>query len=115
MFMAENLACEFHAFHYVGGNRIADPARSSSQSQEMTMKTPSRSSTFSTAEAMIAWMLNLATRLLARILNMPEPLVCTAGMFVVAQVQTIENSVGKTLCPVRLLRQFQKWLRQPAR
>jgi hypothetical protein len=77
----------------------------------MTMKTLSRSSTLSTAEAMIAWMLNLATRLLARILNMPEPLVYTTGMFVVAQVQTIENSVGKRLCPARLLHQFLKWLR----
>jgi hypothetical protein len=111
MFMAENLACEFHAFHYVGGNRIADPARPSSQSQEMTMKTLSRSSTFSATDAMIAWTLNLATQLLARILNMPEPLVYTTGMFVVAQVQTIESSVGKTLCPARLLRQLLTWLR----
>jgi hypothetical protein len=25
-------------------------------------------------------------------------------------VQTIENSVGKMICPVNLLRQFQSWL-----
>ena len=64
---------------------------------------------------MIPWMLNLATRLLARILNMPEPLVHNTGVFVIAHVQSVENSVGKTLCPIRLLRQLRSWLRQPAR
>jgi hypothetical protein len=64
---------------------------------------------------MIPWMLNLATRLLARILNMPEPLVRSTGVFVFAHVQSVENSVGKTLCPIRLLRQLRSWLRQPAR
>ena len=78
------------------------------------MSTPSRSSTLSPA-AMIPWMLNLATRLLARILNMPEPLVHNTGVFVIAHVQSVENSVGKTLCPIRLLRQLRSWLRQPAR
>jgi len=42
------------------------------------MSTPSRSSTLSPA-AMIRWMLNLATRMLARSLNMPEPLVHNTG------------------------------------
>jgi uncharacterized protein with NAD-binding domain and iron-sulfur cluster len=69
---------------------------------------------------MIAWLLHLATRLLARILNMPEPLVHTTGVFVFAQVQAVESRVGKTLCPIRLLRQLQKisfrgWFRQSAR
>jgi hypothetical protein len=64
---------------------------------------------------MIPWMLNLATRMLARILNMPEPLVHNTGVFVIAHVQPVENSVGKTLCPIRLLRQLRSWLRQPAR
>jgi hypothetical protein len=64
---------------------------------------------------MIPWMLNLATRMLARILNMPEPLVHNTGVFVFAHVQSVENSVGKTLCPIRLLRRLQSWLRQPAR
>jgi hypothetical protein len=80
----------------------------------MTMSTLSRPSTFSPA-GMIPWMLNLATRLLARILNMPEPLLHTTGVFVFAHVQTIENSVGKTLCPIRLLRQLLVLCRQPAR
>jgi hypothetical protein len=75
----------------------------------------SRSRTASSAEGPIPWMLNLATRMLARIFNMPEPLVHTTGLFVVAQVQTIENRVGRRLCPVRQLHQLRKWLRQPAR
>ena len=72
-------------------------------------------STFTSPAGMIPWLLNLATRLLARSLNMPEPLVHTTGVFVFVQVQTIENSVGKSLCPVRLLRRFRSWLRSPAR
>jgi hypothetical protein len=79
------------------------------------MSTPSRSSSALSPAGMIPWMLNLATRLLARILNMPEPLVHNTGVFVFAHVQSVENSVGKTLCPIRLLRQLRRWLRQPAR
>jgi hypothetical protein len=71
----------------------------------MTMNTFSRPSTFLPA-GIIPWMLNLATRTLARILNMPEPLVHTTGVFVFAQVQAVENSIGKRLCPIRLLRQL---------
>ena len=48
------------------------------------MRTLFRSSTFSPA-AGIPWMLNLATRLLARTLNMPEPLVHHTGAFLFAQ------------------------------
>jgi hypothetical protein len=59
---------------------------------------------------MVPWMLGLTTRLLARILNMPEPLVRTTGIFVFARVQTFENSVGKMICPVSLLRRFRSWL-----
>jgi hypothetical protein len=75
----------------------------------MTMSR-TRPSTFLFAAGTIPWMLNLATRLLARILNMPEPLVHHTGVFVFAHVQTIENSVGKTLCPIRLLRQLRSLL-----
>ena len=78
------------------------------------MSTHSRSSTFSPA-GMMAWLLNLATRMLACSLNMPEPLVHNTGVFVFAHVQAVENSVGKTLCPIRLLRRLRIWLRQPAR
>ena len=78
------------------------------------MRPLSRHSTFPSA-GMLPWLLNLATRLLARVLNMPEPLVHHTGAFVFAHVQTFEHSVGKTLCPIRLLRQLQSWLRPPAR
>jgi len=79
------------------------------------MTTLPRPHTFSSATALMRWMLHLATRLLARILNMPEPLVHSTGVFVFARVAAVESSVGKTLCPIRLLRQFQIWFRQPAR
>ena len=52
----------------------------------------------------IPWMLNLATWLLARSLNMPEPAMYDTGVFVFAQVQTIENRVGKALFLMRQLR-----------
>jgi hypothetical protein len=75
------------------------------------MTTPSRISTFLFAAGMLTWLLNLATRLLARSLNMPEPLVRTTGVFVFAQVQAVESSLGRTLCPIRLLRLLLRWLR----
>ena len=52
------------------------------------------------------WLLKLATRLLARALNMPEPLLHSTGAFVFAQVRATEARAAKTLCPLRLLRQF---------
>jgi hypothetical protein len=68
----------------------------------MTMSTHSQPSTLSPAGT-IQWMLNLATRMLACSLQLPEPLVHNTGVFVFAHVQTIENSVGRKLCPIRLL------------
>lgn len=53
----------------------------------------------------------LATWLLARSLNMPEPLVQATGLFVFVQVQAFETNVGKSLCPVRLVRRLRAWLR----
>jgi len=55
--------------------------------------------------------LNLATWLVARSLNMPQPIVHDTGEFVVAQVTAVEMRVGKALCPVRLLRQLRTWFR----
>ena len=60
---------------------------------------------------LIPWLLNLATWALARTLNMPEPLVHDTGLFVFAQVQAIENRVGKALCPMRLWRRLISWFR----
>jgi hypothetical protein len=64
------------------------------------------------AAALLPWMLKLATRLLARSLNMPEPLLQSTGIFMFAHVQTFENRVGRTLCPIRLLRQLRTWFRR---
>jgi hypothetical protein len=64
---------------------------------------------------MLPWLLNLATRLLARSLNMPEPLVRDTGVFMFAQVQAAENSFAKQLCPIRLWRQIRARFRQPVR
>jgi hypothetical protein len=65
----------------------------------------------------LSWLLHLATRLLARSLNMPEPLVYDTGVFVFARVQAVENSVGRTLCPIRmwrvLLARIQLWRGPP--
>jgi hypothetical protein len=71
--------------------------------------------TFASPAGMTSWLLHLATRMLARAFNMPEPLVHTTGAFVFAHVQAVENKAAKKLCPVRLLRQLQGWLRPPAR
>ena len=60
---------------------------------------------------LIPRLLNLAVWALARSLNMPEPLVHDTGVFVVAQVQGIENRIGKALCPVRRFRQLRSWFR----
>ena len=79
------------------------------------MNALSRSSSSSSAAGTIPWLLNLATRLVARSFNMPEPLVHTTGELVFAYVAAVETHLGQTLCPVRLLRRIQSWLRQPAR
>ena len=63
------------------------------------------------AAGAFAWLLNLATWLVARILNMPEPLVHETGVFVFVHVQAVENSVGRTLCPIRWWRQLRSWFR----
>jgi hypothetical protein len=62
---------------------------------------------FRFAAAAIPWTLNLATWLAARSLNMPEPVVHDTGAFVFAQVQTIEDRIGKVLCPKRLVRRLR--------
>jgi len=73
------------------------------------MRPLSRLSTFTPAR-IIPWLLNLATKMLACSLQMPEPLVHHTGVFVFAHVQAVETRVGRTLCPIRLLRQLQSLL-----
>jgi hypothetical protein len=74
------------------------------------MTAPSRPNAFSIAASAMPWLLNLATRLLARLLNMPEPLVHDTGVFVFVHVQAVETSVGN-----RLLRQLRSWRRSASR
>ncbi|HEY1637300.1 MAG TPA: hypothetical protein VGF62_02150 [Rhizomicrobium sp.] len=69
-----------------------------------------RSRTFSSAN-IVPRLFNLAIRMLAHLLNMPEPLVHDTGIFMFAQVQAVENKVGKNFCPVRLWRRLPGWLR----
>ncbi len=64
------------------------------------------------AAELLPWMLNLATWLLARSLNMPEPLVHATGLFVFVQVQAFENSFLKALCPKRVMRRLLILCRQ---
>jgi hypothetical protein len=61
----------------------------------------------------IPWMLNLASWMLARSLQVPEPLVHDAGAFVFAQVQAVENRIGKALCPKRLAHWLRSRLESP--
>ena len=58
----------------------------------------------------------LATWMVARSLNMPEPLVHATGLFVVVRVQALESNIARSLCPVRLVRRFKSlfhWLHPP--
>ena len=69
-------------------------------------------SLFRLVAAVVPWVVNLATWLLARTLNMPQPLVHDTSVFVFVQVQTIESRVGKALCPMRLLRRLRSLLQR---
>jgi hypothetical protein len=57
--------------------------------------------------AIASWLLNMASWVLARSLNVPQPLLRTTGILVFARVQAVESSVGKSLCPRRLARQLR--------
>jgi hypothetical protein len=67
---------------------------------------------FRLAAAMTSFVVNLATLLLARSLNMHAPMLHDTGVFVFAQMQTIENKVGKALCPVWLMRQLRSLMQR---
>ena len=61
--------------------------------------------------AVSRWMAGLATSLLARSLNMPEPLLHVTGSLVFAQVYAFETRAARSLCPTRLRRQLLSWFR----
>jgi hypothetical protein len=69
-------------------------------------------SLFRLVATVMPWVVNLTTWLLARSLNMPEPVVHDTGVFEFAQVQTIENRVGRALCPMRLMRRLRSLLQR---
>jgi hypothetical protein len=79
------------------------------------MSTIVRPSTLPSGAGIFPWMLNLATRMLARSLNMPEPLLRSTGVFVFVHVQAVETSLGKKLCPIRLWRRLLASRHQTAR
>jgi len=60
--------------------------------------------------ALAEWILGIATRLLARSLNMPEPLVHSTGAYVFAQVAAVETRAARTLCPFALARRLRAFL-----
>ncbi|MCA6110487.1 hypothetical protein [Bradyrhizobium cenepequi] len=68
-------------------------------------------SPFPSAADIVARLLNLATSLIARSLQLPEPLVYSTGVYVVAQVQAAETRAAKRLCPLRLKRQLRRLFR----
>jgi len=76
----------------------------------MTMSTRPRPNA-SPSTAIVQWLIGLATWVVARSLNMPEPLVHSTGVLVFAHVQAIETRAARTLCPIRLLRQLRSLLR----
>ena len=74
------------------------------------MSTPRRPASIPSS-AILQWLIGIATSMVARSLNMPEPLVHSTGVFVFVHVQAVESSVGRTLCPSRLLSRFRSWFR----
>ncbi|BAM88690.1 hypothetical protein S58_26840 [Bradyrhizobium oligotrophicum S58] len=57
------------------------------------------------------WLAALAVRIVARSLNLPEPLLHVTGSVVFAQVQAIETRAVRSLRPMRLRRQLLAWFR----
>lgn len=51
-----------------------------------------------------------ATWMVARVLNMPEPLVHATGLFMFVRVQAFETSIARSLCPACLARRVKAWL-----
>ena len=62
------------------------------------------------ATLLLPWLIDLATWLLARSLNMPVPLVEAAGFFMFLKAQAFEHRIGKSLCPIRLWRRLSALL-----
>ena len=76
----------------------------------------------SSAARRLPWLLDLATRLSARLLaqalDMPEPVLHSTGLYMVARVQEVEHraakSLTKSLCPIRVVRHLRSLTRRSA-
>jgi hypothetical protein len=66
--------------------------------------------TFASSTGLIQCLIDLATWLVARALQMPEPMVHAAALFLMLRVQSIENGASKSLCPIKLARRLMsRW------
>jgi hypothetical protein len=69
--------------------------------------------TLASSTGLVQCLLDLATWLLARALQMPEPMVHAIAIFLVLRAQAIENDIGKSLCPIKLVRRLMaRWWRE---
>lgn len=64
----------------------------------------------SSPSAAATWVFAIATRVLARSLNVPEPHVASTGAYVCARVAAAEDRAARTLCPFALGRRLRAWL-----
>ena len=56
------------------------------------------------------WLLRFASRLFARAVNVPEPVVEAAGIHVLARLQAIQ--AGGIPCPFRMVHPMRGWIRR---
>ena len=68
--------------------------------------------TLASSTGLIQCLADLAAWFLARMLQMPEPMVHAAAIFLLLRIQAIENGLGKSLCPIRFLRALLRWSRE---
>jgi hypothetical protein len=71
--------------------------------------------TLASSTGLVQCLIDLATWLVARALQMPEPMVHAIALFLVLQAQAIESDIGKNLCPIKLARRLMaRWRRKAA-
>ena len=63
------------------------------------------------ADHLVPWATAFATRMLARSLNLPEPLVHSTGDYVLALVTAFERGGASSFWPYRLARLRRAWWR----
>jgi hypothetical protein len=69
--------------------------------------------TLASSTGLFQCLIDLATWLLARALQMPEPVVHAAALFLLLRARTIENSVGGNVCPLAAVRRLMsRWWRE---